>query len=175
MPRPSSAWAGSDALNQPRRFGCLRSSVIKGIVKRVEMREVLISSQSGFKEVASNMESIRPPKLLALVSFACLVSAVVGAVTGITVVHFMGAKPQNVVTTRRLEIVDSSGRTRALLSTNDRGEVSMNFTAVSGNPSLSVGVLRRSDEEMKHPCRGTGPAGVGSIPADAGSIRPSVS
>ena len=101
------------------------------------------------------MENMRPSKLLALLSFACLVSAAVGAVTGISVFHFMQAKPLKVVTTQRLEVVDSSGRTRALLSTNDRDEVSMNFTAVSGEPSFSVGVLHRTDKEMKyHPANG---------------------
>ena len=96
------------------------------------------------------MESARSAKLLVLAAFACLLSAVIGAVTALTVFHFMQRLPQDVVTTRRLIVVDSSGRTRALLSTNERGEVSMQFTAQSGNPSLSIGVLRRTSAEMKY-------------------------
>jgi len=97
------------------------------------------------------MEISKLTKLYVFVCFACVLSAAIGAMTGIVVFHHMRKTPQEVVTTRRLVVVDASGKSRALLGTNERGEVSMQFVSPSENPSLSIGIIRRTDEQMKHP------------------------
>jgi hypothetical protein len=118
-------------------------------MRRVSLQN--IRARSGIKEALNSMESIKPTKLFVLVCSACLLSAAIGAVVGIAVFHYMQKTPQNVLTTRRLVVVDNSGKARALLGTNERGEVSMQFVSSSENPSLSIGIFRRTDEQMKHP------------------------
>jgi hypothetical protein len=101
---------------------------------------------TGFKEGANHMGRAESLKLF----FACVLSAAIGAVIGVAAFQHMQKRLLDEVTTRRLMIIDSSGKTRALVGTNISGEVSMQFIAPSGNSSLSAGVFHRSEAEMKH-------------------------
>lgn len=113
--------------------------------------ELLTNSQNGSRRDVNYVKNTQPLNLFVLVPIACLFSAAIGAAFGIIAFRLMQRTPQDLIVTHRLMVVDASGETRATISTDDRGEVSMNFTAPQKNPALSIGILRRSDSQMKNP------------------------
>jgi hypothetical protein len=85
------------------------------------------------------------------VALLCVVaSAVTGAVSGGLAARRLDQATRGVVTTRELIVVDDSGTSRAVIGTDEYGDVTLRLKGSSNGAELLLGVIKRPSEDMAH-------------------------